>query len=343
MLKIKLSKKNNASHKLYNGFEHSSLVVRSNELTVPALSISKDDKQKIAGILDDTSTMLVKLPSSPMTKSVQDLFNSGHANVAFRLDKNTNQDRVSRINSILTYVHGKPTYVSIDANTTGVANLEDSNLLVDSKKAVQTLYHGLIRLAVLTAGEKGSSSLSKLTSHIVDYYKRFFKHSLDLSTLDIRQDMKFEYAITYLLLIIDLKIPGRMAKQHAIDSVNSNFRSTASSDDFDVVLSEIDDYDSLFNSAESFKDIFKIFNSMGIVLDNESTQITKAFNSAGVQNYLALTGPFDFVVASIIMSKYSKIYVKLMLDASVIDSIEVEVVKLIKHIQYGSAANVAQI
>jgi len=347
MLKAKLMKKHNTSLRLQQGFEKSTLVVRSNEISPLSLSSSKADRQKIVDVLSDTSIMLLKLPSSSMTKAVQSIFNSAHVNVAFRLDKNTNPDRVSRINSSITFSSSTtPIYVSSDANTISLDITKIEFLsLVDTKKAVQTLYHGLIRLGVLIAGENFSFGVSndKLVNSLISYYTRFFKHILDLSTLDIRQDMKLAYVISRTLHTVNLKSNIRMVDSYAKDYVNSEFKSKATTDDFDVVFSEVDDADELFKDIESMKDIFKIFHSLGISFDSESSQITKAFSSVGIQNYLAMTSSLDFILGAVILSKYTKIYSKLMLDSTSINDLELEVVKLIKKIKYGSAPDVTKI
>jgi len=332
---LKLTKEKSYTFPLRSGYESMSLVARTEELAVLSPSISSELKTKLRDILEDISIMLIKMPSSQLTKSVQFLFNNNHANVSFRKDNNSSPDRVPRINSHITFIGNNHTvgYISADANSVAITyDLDKSN--IDIKKAVYSYYHGLIRAAVLTSS---SSNINNLRTLVSDFYIRLFKHVLDLSSLTELQEFKFNFVVAKFVSLTLFK-----QNNGASESFASSYLKGLSNQDRDTLSFEIDNISSMFKSAATMKDIFSVFQELSITYDNSSAAITKTYNALSVNNYLSvMSSSLDIVISSIIMSKYSKDYFSLNVDNTITIGIESSISKLIQRIKYGSVPNVS--
>jgi len=332
---LKLSKEKTYTFPLRAGYESMSLVARTDELAVLSPSINSDLKQKLKDALEDISIMLVKMPSSQLVKSVQYLFNNKQSNISFRKDHIATPDRVNRINSHITFISNNKTvgYISADANSIALSyDLDKSNL--DVKKAVYEYYHGLIRAAILTASP---SNLVGLVEPIIDFYVRLFKHTLDMSSLTEYQEYILKFVVAKFVGLTLFKYNDGKSQLLAMKYISS-----ISQESKDNLLLEIENYDSMFKSATTMKDIFSVLHGLGVIFDSSAASITKLYTSLTVNNYLSvMSSSLDIVISAIIMSNYSKDYFVLNLDSSITNKIESVSANLIKHIKYGSVPDVS--
>jgi len=330
---LKLTKEKQYTFSLRSGYESMSLVARTEDLAVLSPSISSELKTKLKDILEDISIMLVKMPSSQLTKSVQFLFNNNHANVSFRKDHNSSPDRIPRINSHITFVGNNHTvgYISTDANSVSISyDLDKSN--IDIKKAVYSYYHGLIRAAILT-----TTGVDNLRSIVTDFYIRLFKHVLDMSSLNELQEVKLKFVVAKFVASVLFK-----QNNGSSESFASGYLKGLSKTDMETITFEMDNISTMFKSAITMKDIFSVFLELSLTHDNSSSAITKTYNALSVNNYLSImSSSLDIVVSSIIMSKYSKDYFPLNIDNGITMDLEMSISKLIQHIKYGSVPNVS--
>ena len=321
---FKLMKETNPVFSLYVNYEDTTAVQRARSLAVLSQSVTKDLKNKLATRLDDIFTMAMKLPSSSAVSQVQKLFNSKHANISFRKDNNKNPDRVSRINSHITYLHnGKVGYISADANSISLSYDLDSTF--DIQKAVYEYYHGLIRAGIVIATP---SDLNKLADPVINYYIKLIKKNANLSSMNEKQEQLYNFIIAHCVLTTLFKRNISTATNYSLKYINKEYQ--------DDAIAMADNNKPVIENVKQMKDVFSVLNAFGIVYEKSSTYITNMYRSLGVVDYLStMSSPLDFVCAAVIMSKYDKEYYTLS-DTQLTGKIESVCLSLISKIKYGS-------